>query len=64
LKGAAGTEKEMKKILSKITIVDFVVVMAILLILAAIIAPSFVPPTGTATVPQKVHRVAPARAAR
>jgi type II secretory pathway pseudopilin PulG len=54
----------MKKVFSKISIVDFVVVVAILLILAAIIAPSFVPPTGTAAVPHKVHQVAPARAAR
>ena len=54
----------MKKILSKITIVDFVVVMAILLILAAIIAPSFVPPTGNVAAQHKVHQVAPARAAR
>ncbi len=50
----------MKSFLSKITIVDFVVVMAILLILAAIVVPSFMPPASTAA--HRTHQVAPARA--
>ncbi len=51
----------MKSIMKKISIVDFVVVMAILLILAAIIVPSFVPPEGRGLAPtQRVHQSAPA----
>ena len=53
----------MKNILSKLSIVDFVVVLAILLILAAIIVPSFVPPSGnTVKAAQTAHQSAPANA--
>lgn len=51
----------MKSIWSKFSIVDFVVVVAILLILAAIIVPSFVPPTGNVGASAKTaHQSAPA----
>ncbi|MGE5327285.1 MAG: hypothetical protein ACM3NO_09625 [Deltaproteobacteria bacterium] len=53
----------MKNILTKLSIVDFVVVIAILLILAAIIVPSFVPPAGNAAgTGQHTHQAAPAKA--
>jgi type II secretory pathway pseudopilin PulG len=53
-----------KKILSKITIVDFVVVMAIILILAAIVVPSFMPPAGQSAKPASAHQAVPARGRR
>ena len=53
----------MKKILTSLSIVDFVVVLAILLILAAIIVPSFVPPSGNAAnAGQHTQQSAPAKA--
>jgi Tfp pilus assembly protein PilE len=54
----------MKNFLSKITVVDFVVVMAILLILAAIVVPSFVPPEPSTAASHRAHQVAPARTPR
>jgi type II secretory pathway pseudopilin PulG len=51
----------MKNVLKKLSIVDFVVVVAILLILAAIIVPSFVPPSGnTVKAAQHAQQSAPA----
>ena len=53
----------MKKILSSLSVVDFVVVIAILLILAAIIVPSFVPPSAkAANANQHTQQSAPAKA--
>jgi type II secretory pathway pseudopilin PulG len=53
----------MKKILSSLSVVDFVVVVAILVILAAIIVPSFVPPSGkAANASQHTQQSAPAKA--
>ncbi len=51
----------MRSIWSKFSVVDFVVVVAILLILAAIIVPSFVPPTGNVNATgNRTHQSAPA----
>lgn len=54
----------MKRILSRISIVDFVVVLAILLILAAIVVPSFVPPAGQVTRTGSTHQTAQAHTRR
>lgn len=53
----------MRNRLSKLSVVDFVVVMAILLILAAIVVPSFMPPAGNTSTPQRAHQAVPARTA-
>jgi type II secretory pathway pseudopilin PulG len=54
----------MRRFLSSITIIDCVVAIAILIILAAIVLPSFVPPAGQGTSPARIHQTATAHAGR
>jgi type II secretory pathway pseudopilin PulG len=48
----------MRKFLTSLTIVDFVVVLAILLILAAIMMPSFMEPSGKRISTNRTHQSA------